>query len=221
MYFSSLKNGINPLKLFIMIKKTTFLAMLTFVMLFSCQTNDDLSSFQTKAYNFSVKSIDLTGVSSRNTETACYSTPLIAGQNYEAGRIDVEIVNEGGTNYVYITYITNPNWVIKLTHLYAGDRDGIPETKKGNPKPGVFEKKMDYEANVISDFEVEYKIPADAFEACFYIAAHAEVVKLDDKGNEIQRETAWGQGEGFEGNSWAMYFPFCKVDCGVIDGGVK
>ncbi len=204
-----------------MIKKTTFLAMLTFVMLFSCQTNDDLSSFQTKAYNFSVTSIDFTGISSRNSETVCYSTPLIAGQNYEAGRIDVEIVNEDGINYVYISYITNPDWVIKLTHLYAGDRDGIPETKKGNPKPGVFEKKMDYEANVISDFEVEYKIEADAFEACFYIAAHAEVIKVDDKGNEIQRETAWGQGEGFEGSSWAMYFPFCKSDCGIIDDGLK
>jgi len=200
-----------------MIKKTTFLAMLTLGMFYSCQTNNDLESFQPKNYNFTVTSKDLTGLSSRNRETACYSTPLIAGQNYEAGRIDVEIVDEIGTNFVYITYITNPDWVIKLTHLYAGDRDGIPETKKGNPKPGVFEKKMNYEANIISDFEVEYKIPADAFESCFYIAAHAELIKVDDKGNEIQRETGWGQGEEFEGNSWAMYFPFCKSNC-VITG---
>jgi hypothetical protein len=208
-----------------MIKKTTFLAMLTLGMFYSCQTSNDLESLQPKSYDFTVTSTDLTGVSSRNTETACYSTPLIAGQNYEAGRIDVEIVNEDGTNFVYISYITNPDWIIKLTHLYAGDKDGIPETKKGNPKPGVFEKKMDYEANVISDFEVEYKIPAAAFEECFYIAAHAEVIKIDDKGNEIQRETAWGQGEGFEGNSWAMYFQFCKSACGIeeppIDGGLK
>jgi hypothetical protein len=198
-----------------MIKKTTFLAIITLGMLYSCQTSNDLELLQPKSYNFTVTGKDLTGLSSRNSETACYATPLIAGQNYEAGRVDVEMVNEDGTNYVYISYITNSNWVIKLTHLYAGDKDGIPETKKGNPKPGVFEKKMDYEANVISDFEVEYKIPAAAFEECFYIAAHAEVIRIDDKGNEIQRETAWGQGEEFEGNSWAMYFSFCKSACEI------
>ena len=62
-----------------MFKKTTFLAILTVVMFYSCQT-DDLESLQTKAYNFTVTSIDLTGVSSRDSETACYSTPLIAGE---------------------------------------------------------------------------------------------------------------------------------------------
>ena len=103
--------------------------------------------------------------------------------------------------------------LLKLTHLYAGEKEGIPETKKGNPKPGVFEKRMNYEANVISDFEVEYKIPAEALNDCFHIAAHCEVVKIDEKGNEIQRETGWGQGEGFEGDSWAMYFEFCKSNC--------
>ena len=196
-----------------MLKKITFLALIAIGMLFSCQTNDEFNELQTNSFEFNVTTNDLTGLSSRDSETACYSTPLIAGQNYTAGRVDVEIVNEGGIDYVYITYITNSEWVIKLTHLYAGDRDGIPETKKGNPKPGVFEKRMDYEANIISDFEVEYKIPADAFEPCFYIAAHAEVVKIDDKGAEIQRETGWGQGEGFEGDSWAMYFEFCKELC--------
>jgi len=201
-----------------MLKKITFLAILALVS-FSCQSNDDLELLNTDNFEFSVDTHDLTGISARNSSTACYTTPLIAGQNYEAGRIDVEIVNESGTNYVYITYITNEEWVIKLTHLYAGDRDGIPETKKGNPKPGVFEKKMDYEANVISDFEVEYKIPAEAFEACFHIAAHAEVAKIDSKGTIIQRETGWGKGEEFEGGSWAMYFEFCKALCSTGGSG--
>jgi hypothetical protein len=78
---------------------------------------------------------------------------------------------------------------------------------------------MDYDANVISDFEVEYKIPASAFEACFAIAAHAEVAKIDSKGTVIQRETAWGQGEGFEAGSWAMLFEFCKSSCPTDSGG--
>jgi hypothetical protein len=196
-----------------MFKKNIFLAFLSLGITYSCQTNDNLDEFETKSYSFDVEAKDLTGLSFRNTETACYSTPLMAGQHYIAGRIDVEIVNEGGEDFVYISYITNDDWIIKMTHLYAGDRDGIPETKKGNPKPGVFEKRMDYSANVISDFEVEYRIPSEAFESCFYIAAHAEVAKIDDKGNIIQTETGWGEGEEFEGNSWAMYFEFSKNLC--------
>jgi len=201
-----------------MLRKITFLAVLTFLS-YSCQSNDDLELLNTENFEFSVETHDLTGISARNSSTACYSTKLIAGQNYDAGKIDVEIVNESGTDYVYITYITNEDWIIKLTHLYAGVRDGIPETKKGNPKPGVFEKRQDYEANVISDFEVEYKIPASAFQTCFAIAAHAEVAKIDSKGAITQRETAWGEGEGFEGNSWAMLFDFCKTDCSGYTGG--
>ena len=207
--------SINPLKTFIMFKKITFLAILALGITYSCQTNDNLDELETKPYSFDVEAIDLTGLSYRNTEAACFSTSLIAGQHYTAGRIDVEIVNEDGEDFVYISYITNEDWIIKLTHLYAGDRDGIPETKKGNPKPGVFEKRMDYSANVISDFEVEYRIPAEAFESCFYIAAHAEVAKIDNEGNIIQSETGWGEGEEFEGNSWAMYFEFCKSLCEV------
>ena len=209
-----------------MFKKLT-LAIIASVMLFSCQNDDVLESQEASnpinLFDFNVSTNDVSNnLFSRISETACSTTSLIAGQNYDAGRVDVEIVNEEGVDYVYITYISENDWVIKLTHLYAGDKDGIPETKKGNPKPGVFEKKVDYSANVISDFEVEYKIPADAFEDCFYIAAHAEVEKNDGS----QSETAWGEGEGFEGNSWAMYFEFCKTSCDGgkdddDDGGVK
>ena len=196
-----------------MFKKIT-LAIAVLVVLYSCQKDDELinqinTSEPTNLFEFSVSTQDLTGLQSRNTDTACSSTDLIAGQNYDAGRVDVEIVEENGVDYVYITYITEDDWILKLTHLYAGIKEDIPETKNGNPKPGVFEKRMDYEANVISDFEIEYKIEAAAFEDCFYIAAHAEVEKVDGS----QSETAWGQGEGFEGSSWAMYYEFCKSSC--------
>ncbi len=215
-----------------MFKKLT-LAIIASVVLYSCQNDDVLenenlllneTSKSEKLFEFNVSTQENMSLFSRNTDTACLSTSLIAGQHYDAGRIDVEIVTEDdGEDYVYITYLSENDWVIKLTHLYAGDKDGIPETKNGNPKPGVFEKRMDYSANVISDFEVEYKIPAEAFEDCFYIAAHAEVEKSDGS----QAETAWGEGEGFEGNSWAMYFEFCKSICDDKDsdddgdGGVK
>ena len=101
-----------------MLKKITFLAVLAF-MSYSCQTENEFDQLQQNNFDFTVLTKDLTGLSARDSETACFTTPLIAGQNYEAGRIDVEIVNEAGTDYVYITYITNSDWIIKLTHLYA------------------------------------------------------------------------------------------------------
>ncbi len=209
-----------------MYKNIIFLALLAFGILFSCQSNDELETIETNSFEFSVITKDLTGIASRDSETACYTTPLIAGQFYNAGRVDVEVVNEDGIDYVYISYITSNDWILKLTHLYAGEKDGIPETRKGNAIPGLFEKKMDFETNYISDFEVEYKIEAAAFDSCFYIAAHAEVEKLDDKGIVIQAETAWGEGEGFDGSDWAMYFEFCKSLCGEpedppVDDGTK
>ena len=77
------------------------LAIVALVMLYSCQEKDELetinqtnSSTELTAFNFEVTSQDVTGVFSRNTETACSSTTLIAGQNEVAGRIDVEIVNK-------------------------------------------------------------------------------------------------------------------------------
>ena len=208
-----------------MLKKITFLAVIALLVQFSCQSIDEID-YLSKNYNFIVSTIELNqkGISARDSETACASVELVAGQHFNAGRVDVEVVNEEGENFVYISYLSANDWVIKLTHLYAGDKEGIPETKKGNPKPGVFEKKMDYEANVISDFEVEYKIPAAAFENCFSIAAHAEVAKIDENGNVIQQETAWAKGDSFEGNSWAMLFDFCKTECESFEedeGGIK
>ena len=106
-------------------------------MLFSCQNDDVLESQEASnpinLFDFNVSTNDVSNnLFSRISETACTTTSLIAGQNYDAGRVDVEIVNQEGVDYVYITYISENDWVIKLTHLYAGDKDGIPETKKGN-----------------------------------------------------------------------------------------
>lgn len=204
-----------------MLKKIT-LAVMALSMSYGCQ-KDEIEILPTNSFEFSVITNDLTGLASRQSDTECFYVDLIAGQNYSAGKVAVEKVLEDGIVYVYISYISNNGWIIKETHLYAGDVSGIPETRKGNPKPGVFEKKMGYEANIISDFEVEYKIVYTAFDGILdgdlFAAAHAVVVKYDTEGNETQRETAWGSGIGFDGDSWAMYFPLIPADepCPVTD----
>ena len=40
------------------------------------------------------------------------------------------------------------------------------------------------------------------------IAAHAEVLLLNETGYVVQEETAWDEGDGFPGKNWAMYFNY-------------
>ncbi|MCF6167975.1 hypothetical protein [Lutibacter sp.] len=196
-----------------MLKKITFLAVLALSMLYSCQTNDEFEVFQTNSYQFSVVEKIMSDLTSKDSESACYSSPLITNQNITVGSVNVEISTEEGVQYVYMTYTSNENWVIKLTHLYAGEKEGIYETINGNSVYGVFEEEMNFEENANSNFEVEYKIEAEALEQCFYVAAYVEVLRLDDKGNILESEIAWAEGEEFEEANQGMYFEFCKDTC--------
>jgi Ca-activated chloride channel family protein len=112
---------------------------------------------------------------------------------------------------VYVKYVTTGGWEMTETHLHVDDAVAdIPQNKKGNPKIGKF----DY-SNVHSPAVTEYTytIPWSLSSGdILYIAAHAVVRKetgQDDEGNPIYREeTAWGEGTGFNGNSWAMYIKY-------------
>ena len=196
-----------------MLKKITFLAVLALSMLYSCQTNDEFEVFQTNFYQFSVTEKTLLDLNSKDSESVCYSSPLITNQDITVGKVDVEIATEEGVQYIYITYSSNENWAIKLTHLYAGDKEGIYETINGNSAYGVFDEEMNFEENTNSNYEVEYKIEVEALEQCFYVAAYVEVLRLDDKGNVLESEIAWAEGEEFEEDNQGMYFEFCKDTC--------
>ncbi|MBU1023615.1 hypothetical protein KKB99_04915 [bacterium] len=122
-------------------------------------------------------------------------TELIAGQFTDVG--EVIVTNDG--QYLYIEFVVEAPWVLLETHVAVSETlDGIPQTKKGNPKVGNF------------DYSIDSFIDLSLFGECgikLFIAAHAVVQKLGKDGEIIQEETAWGQGYQFnDGRSWAMYF---------------
>ena len=134
------------------------------------------------------------------TEDYCgeaLSVNLIAGQNEIIG--EVKVANDG--EFLYVEFVADDPWVLIETHIavYTNFED-IPQTKKGNPKIGQFA------------YDIESYIDLDCGWDELIIAAHAEVEKVVD-GVTVQSETAWGEGDEFPGNSWAMYFNFTVQDC--------
>ena len=130
----------------------------------------------------------------------------------------VEVTNDD--EYLYVTYTTTNGWCMTETHLQVATlgvetpAEGIPQTKKNNPIPGKFDNSTDYDPCTTTS--VEYTIPIpEGYEAGddVIIAAHTAVQLFEDvdpdTGEDIFRyESAWGEGDNFEGKNWAMYFTY-------------
>jgi hypothetical protein len=141
-----------------------------------------------------------------------FQTDLIAGQHTDAG--DVLVWKEGCT--LFVKYVASGCWRITETHLHvAGSWEEIPQTKKGNPIPGKFDHKGSHDRVT----EVTYEIDLGGLcDSSVCIAAHA-VVKCDGR-----EETAWGDGTGFPGKNWAMYFCLTPEKCEepvLLNGGFE
>lgn len=150
------------------------------------------------------------------------TTPLMMAQNENIGDITIVYVDVNGSDdYLKITYtLTNPNWTLNETHLdVQSDPNEFPMTKSGNPKVGHFAYQNDTHQGETSYTYIIYG-EWDAGDT-LYVAAHAEVSTLETETEEILNddgttttitteyyvyETAWGNGEGFPGNNWAMYY---------------
>ena len=132
---------------------------------------------------------------------------------------EVEVTNDGNNLFVKYT-ITEDGWCMTETHLHVATlgvetpAEGIPQTKKNNPIPGKFDNSTDYDPCTTTS--VEYTIPIpEGYEAGddVIIAAHTAVQLFEDvdpdTGEDIFRyESAWGEGDNFEGKNWAMYFTY-------------
>ncbi len=174
------------------------------------EQSEALITLDDKKNNSSKDVIILEGDSTSNDDffDHCKTVNLIAGQNHVAGTVSVDVE---GDNLV-ITFLTNSDWTIDATHLHVTncEDESFPTTGSGNPKIGNFEYFSVHNDGVtevvyiLDLFEDEISI-FDAF--CF--AAHAEV-------SGPSAETAWAEGEDFEGKSWAMYVQAKLTDC---DGG--
>lgn len=176
-----------------------FLLMLSFN---SCETEDVAKNSENSN---KAASSETTNPDILNNLTACMSVNLMAGQHYDSGDVNVYF----DVDNVYVEYITSPNWFIKKTHLYVGDCQLIPRNNSGNPVPGQFPISTSFSP---STNRVVYTISKVNLPECFCIAAHAEVVRMQN-GVVVQTETGWGQGTRFTNKSWAMYFTVCQSDC--------
>lgn len=109
-------------------------------------------------------------------------------------------------DHLYVKYETRDGWYLIESHVhFATSLDGIPQ-KNGNPIPGKFDYKMEHDPEVL---EYTYEMDLNGLEpGTIYIATHADVLLLDQQGEIIQEETAWGDGEDFPGANWATYFTY-------------
>jgi hypothetical protein len=134
---------------------------------------------------------------------------LYAGKTIESG---IVAVWNDENQTLYVQYNTTSPWLMTETHLATGlSLADIPQTRGGNPKIGRFPYQRSYEPPVMEDI---YMIEGYSFGQEPVIAAHAVVVQLDEEGGEISaNETGWGDGDGFPGRSWAMYFSHTMQEC--------
>jgi len=135
-----------------------------------------------------------------------YNLTADGGDEMTAFKVgEVEVTNDG--NNLNVTYrITESGWLLNETHLHIANEseEGIPQTKKGNPKVGQFDYSEEHEPCVD---EYTYEIPLNGLSGEVYIAAHA-AVQLESDGT-ITYESAWGEGDEFnEDRNWAMYFTY-------------
>jgi len=137
---------------------------------------------------------------------------LFAGQTIDSGTVQVS----NDEDYLYVTFTATDPWWLSQTHLHVADsQEGIPQTKKGNPKIGNFTYQYTHDPLV---WEYMYTIPKSQLSLdgnnSVVIAAHAVVVQLDDAGYVVANETGWADGKTFvDRGSWATYFQYTWQEC--------
>ena len=187
-------------------KLTTIITALVLCVLFGCTSEqlDDQYANKRKIKNTPKELPDET--SSTDNGEHCVYTNLMAGQHHTAGAVTIDVVDDN----LIVTYSTNGDWTLGTTHLSIGvcNDDWVPTTGSGNPQIGHFEFTEPFSA---SAHEVVYVIPITEIGDNYCFAAHAEVQGPDGG------ETAWAEGAGFSGNSWAMYSEFNLSDCESSD----
>ncbi len=161
------------------------------------------------------KDASLVGVTMPGEDEVCGmdSVDLFAGQTIDVGSLIIANDEEN----LYVSYELVDGWLLKETHVHVGcSLDDFPLTKNGNPKVGNFAYQM-----VFDPYMDTYALAIPLADiACFaecgdalIVGAHAAVVLLNDVGEEIQGETAWGDGPGFPGKNWFTYSEYETACC--------
>lgn len=184
--------------------KLLYLLVGAFALTFSSCENDESANLDSTARkNSNVANTVVTGL------TPCVNTNLMAGQHFDAGDVNLYV----DLNNVYVEYVATGDWYIKKTHLYVGNCQAIPRNNSGAPIPGQFPISTTY---IIGTQSIVYTFAKSTLPECFCVAAHAEVVKVQN-GVTVQTETAWADGVRFTNRNWATYFSACQSDCFDIE----
>jgi len=144
------------------------------------------------------------------------SVKLLAGQSIDSGTVTVANDSER----ICVKFESQNGWYLTETHLaIAKNLADIPQNKKGNPIPGQFPYARSYQAPLLNDAYCFKMVDLDIAPGdVLYIAAHAVVEKQLPDGT-IQNETGWGEGDGFTGRNWSMYFTYTVQICDNGGGG--
>jgi hypothetical protein len=162
------------------------------------------------------------------------TTVLLAGKTIEAGHVDVwnngkklmdidGVEVDVGSKVMVQLFMGDSGWKIQGAQVFVGFGD-IP-TKKGNPIPGQFPQKMEFDTPVPAHtfiFDLLSLVidedTGDTFKwgrkypRIFKVAVHADLVQLDSRGRVIAQEGAWAfagpNAIEFDGSQWGWYFEY-------------
>jgi hypothetical protein len=160
---------------------------------------------------------------------------LIAGQHIDAGQVIIRYAE----NRMMVIFRPEDGWMLLETHLAIGDvpltRSGNPKIGKF-PYQHEFDEPAWNDSYIIWFDDLDIPWFDDCVCEPLVIAAHAVVTRkhcekalitypcgdfktmtMTDSGEciipppvcEWDEETAWGDGEEFDGSNWSMYIPFC------------
>ena len=135
---------------------------------------------------------------------------------------EVQVWNDGDNLYVKYVADAEPCWEITEIHLWVGEHfhysDVYPKTKKGNPIPGQFPYKDEFDPPVMET--PEYEIPMDGlFDNRPFISIMAQAVVRPCGGGAEVEETAWADctrlpdapNSDFPPRRWAKWFPYPRT----------
>jgi hypothetical protein len=144
------------------------------------------------------------------------SVKLLAGQTIDSGTVTVANDSER----ICVKFEGKNGWYLTETHFAIGKNFAdIPQNRAGNPIPGQFPYARSYQSPLLTDSFCFKMVDLDIAPGDFiYIAAHAVVEKQLSDGT-VQNETGWGEGEGFTGKNWSMYFVYTVQACDNNGGG--
>jgi hypothetical protein len=135
---------------------------------------------------------------------------LIGGQYIDVGSVTIS----NDTENVYVEYnVDADDWYLTEAHVAIADSlAGIPQ-KNGNPTPGQFANKYEYDIGAMVTNPDPYVIPLGDYDCDdeLYIAAHAVVCKYDGE-CILQEETAWSGDEEDEPSDGPSTEPNPSID---------